>query len=88
VSHNVVVMTRLPRVEVGAVGKSVPKSDRQLEKYSWSPQVWSVVNLRVSWLVEEVTPNLKSCWQWCYGGDVSRGAMSLPSHAGDGATES
>jgi hypothetical protein len=28
------------------------------------------------------------CWQWRCQGDIGRGAMSLPSHAGDGTAKS
>jgi hypothetical protein len=52
--HIIVVMTRSSRVEVGDVGRSVPELGCQLEWYSWSPRVWSVVNLRVRLLVGEV----------------------------------
>jgi hypothetical protein len=38
-------MTRSPRFEVDDVGKSVTKSDCQLEWYSSSLRDWSVVNL-------------------------------------------
>jgi hypothetical protein len=54
VSHNIVVTMHSPRVEVSTVGKSVPELDRWSKKYYWSPQGWSVVNLRVGWLVGEV----------------------------------
>jgi hypothetical protein len=30
----------------------------------------------------------KSCWQWCYRGDVGRDTMSMPSHDGDSVVES
>jgi hypothetical protein len=43
-----------PRFKIDDVGSRVPKSRCWLEWYSSSPKAWSVMNLRVGWLVGEV----------------------------------
>jgi hypothetical protein len=52
---------RPPQVDVVIVGKSVPESNRLLEKHSRGPRVSSVVNLRVgfaSWGIACRAPEL------------------------------
>jgi hypothetical protein len=40
---------------------------------------------RRHWMWRDVA--VESCWRWRCRGDVGRDAMSLPSHAGDGAVK-
>jgi hypothetical protein len=83
VSHNIVVMMRSPRVDVDAVGKNMPKSGHMSEKHSRSLRVWSVVDLRVGLLVEEVHTKLLSYASWQRHRDIAvSGMKSLPSRAG------
>jgi hypothetical protein len=49
-----VVITLSSRVEVDDVGKGVPELGCRFEWYSSSPQLWSMVKLRVGLLVGEV----------------------------------
>jgi hypothetical protein len=54
VSHNIVVMTRSPQVEVGKVDRSVPESGRWLERYSSSARLGKLVIYRVRLPVGEI----------------------------------
>jgi hypothetical protein len=74
VSHNIVVMTRLPQVEVSNAGKSVPESGRRLEWHSLSPRSWWWT-FELGCRLESTQQTPESCGWWCCRTDVGSAMM-------------